>query len=402
MTFASIFRAFSAPNSPFRQISGAFVILALLASCSSFQLNPPPVPPSPADRAQVIDDRQIVALVATRSAADALQTKAEARGFVTREVVPLERLGLRMLSFDIPQPLDGAGAITLLESLEPGATAGVNHAYRLTQIEEQAGNRFDYASRMIGWTAGACRAHGPIGMLDTGIDEYALQPSGAKVTERSFVRGGDVPEQHGTDVAMLLVDPDRLRDVTLYSAAVVGQTSAGREEAGVDAILEALDWMASNGVRVVNVSLAGPYNKILDRGIDRAAALGLTIVASVGNDGASASPRYPAAFDNVIGVTAVDASEAIYRNAVRGDHVDLAAPGVDVLVTAQDGQRFVTGTSVAAPFVTSRIAADPSLQSGGTLATIRNTLRGQAKDLGPAGFDGTYGAGLVQAPSACW
>lgn len=401
MTSASIPLPHSAGHRFFSRLARAFFATALLASCSSFELNPPAAPPSAADRAQIIDEREIVALVATPGAAASLQTKAEAQGFASRDVATLDGLGLRMLRFEIPQPLDGAAAIAVLEGLEPGVTAGVNHAYRLTQVEERTGIRFDYASRMIEWSAGACRAQGPIGLLDTGVDKEALKSSGASVTAQSFLRGGDVPDRHGTDVAALLVDPDRLRDVTLYSAAVVGRTAAGHEEAGVDAILKALDWMASNRVSVVNVSLSGPYNKILDRGIDRAAAQGMTIVASVGNDGASASPRYPAAFDNVIGVTAVDAEEEIYRKAVRGDHVDLAAPGVDVLVTTRAGRRFVTGTSMAAPFVTSRIAADPSFQSGANLTTIRDTLRRQAKDLGPTGIDDTYGAGLVQAPPTC-
>jgi len=369
----------------------ALAAVALLASCSSYELNPPASPPSLADRAQVIDDREIVALLPNPRAAQRLQEKAEADGFTFREKTALDGLGLHMLRFEIPQPLDGAAAIARLEGFEGSATAGVNHAYLLTQVERQPGNRFEYASGLMGWTAGACPAQGPIGMLDTGIDAQALQEMGAQVTARSFLRGDAPPEKHGTEVAMLLVDPNRLSDVTLYSAAVVGRSRTGRDAAGVDAILKALDWMASNGVSVVNVSLAGPYNKILDRGINRAAALGLTIVASVGNDGAAAAPRYPAAFRNVIGVTAVDANGMIYADAVRGEHVDIAAPGVDVFVTAQDGGRFVTA----------RIAVDEAFHAGGNLQSVRETLRAEAKDLGPLGIDETYGAGLVQAPPPC-
>jgi len=58
--------------------------------------------------------------------------------------------------------------------------------------------------------------------------------------------------------------------------------------------------MARSDVRVVNISLAGPYNRTLDRGIQRAVDKGMIIVAAVGNDGAQALPLYPAALKDVI------------------------------------------------------------------------------------------------------
>jgi subtilisin family serine protease len=181
---------------------------------------------------------------------------------------------------------------------------------------------------------------------------------------------------------------------------VVGRSARSREEAGVDDILKALDWLADEGVSVVNISLSGPYNKLLDRGIDHATGLGMILVAAVGNEGANARPRFPAALENVIAVTAVDAEGDIYRNAVRGPHVDIAGPGVDILVAHNGQRRFVTGTSMAVPFVTSLIAADPALsQSNAT--RIRRQLRDYAKDLGPPGPDTVFGAGLLTAPAEC-
>ena len=101
--------------------------------------------------------------------------------------------------------------------------------------------------------------------------------------------------------------------------------------AGVDDIVRAVDWLHSQGVRVVNISLAGPYNKILDRGLEAAAERGMVIVAAAGNEGAGAPPRYPAAFDYVIAVTAVDADLRVYRRAGAGDHIDFAAPVPNVV-----------------------------------------------------------------------
>ncbi|OWU78058.1 peptidase S8 [Marinibacterium profundimaris] len=322
---------------------------------------------------------------------------AAAEGFTPREVTRLGGIGLWMLRFEIPQPLDGPGAIAALETIEPGSTAGVNHAYRTAAVSST--DRLDYASALMNWPETACPAAGPIGMLDTGVDSALAQATGARILGESFARGAPAPSRHGTDVAALLVDPRRLTGATLYAADVIGTSARGQQEAGVDSLLKALDWLAAQDVRLVNISLAGPYNKLLDRGVDRAVAEGMTLVAAVGNDGAGAAPRYPAALPNVIAVTAVDADRRIYRRAVRGPHVDAAAPGVDIYVD-EGGGHFVSGTSMAVPFVTARIAADPGLYTAPT-AMIRRRLQDSAQDLGPPGRDTVYGAGLVVAGPGC-
>jgi len=237
-------------------------------------------------------------------------------------------------------------------------------------------------------------------MIDTRVDVDSLRAGGAQIFTQSFLGAAGGTDRHGTDVASLLVDPDRLRGVQLYSAAVVGNSARGREEAGVDDILKALDWLAAEGVSVVNISLSGPYNKLLDRGIDHATGLGMTLVASVGNEGANTRPRFPAALDNVIAVTAVDADGDIYRQAVQGPHVDIAAPGMDILIARAGERRFVTGTSMAVPFVTALIAADPTL-SRASAARIRSHLTLGAKDLGAPGPDTVFGAGLLTGPAEC-
>ena len=88
----------------------------------------------------------------------------------------------------------------------------------------------------------------------------------------------------------------------------MSRTQNGAQLAGADALIQSLDWLAGQNVRIVNISLAGPYNKILEIAVDEAAARGLILVASVGNFGSNAGPFYPAAFDNVIAATAVDAN----------------------------------------------------------------------------------------------
>lgn len=354
--------------------------------------------PTRAATVQFFDKDEVIALIPATAQIDKYKTEAAAIGFHLLEDLALDGLGERMLRFTYPQPLDAKGAIAALEALDATSTVGINHAYQMAALDGL--EKFDYANDLMRWPVNGCRAQGPIGMLDTGIDQAALLNTGATVITKDFTRGVAAVTRHGTEVAAILTDPQRISGVTLYNATVVGQTTDGQALTGVDSIILALNWLSTNGVRVVNVSLTGPYNKLLDRGIVRATSAGMVIVAAVGNDGSRASPRYPAALDNVIAVTAIDANKKIFRDAVRGGHVDLAAPGVDIPVILSDGTHFVTGTSIAVPFVTARIATDPAL-FGRSPPHIRASLAASAEDLGPPGADRIFGSGLSVAASRC-
>ena len=91
--------------------------------------------------------------------------------------------------------------------------------------------------------------------------------------------------------------------------------------------------------------------------IQSAQARGIVVVAAVGNEGPASGPLYPAAYEGVIGVTAVNANGVPYRWANRGPYVDIAAEGVNVLVAAPDGgEQRDSGTSLAAPIVSAFLA----------------------------------------------
>ncbi|MEM9902169.1 MAG: S8 family serine peptidase [Pseudomonadota bacterium] len=367
--------------------------LALLLGCVA------PSPPGTArGSVELFAPGEVIALTPDADTAALVRAGAARAEFELLEDVSLSALDLRMLRFAYPPDLDGRGAIAVLEDLNPSVIAGVNHAYRLASLE--GAEQFDYADALLAWPSGGCRTVGPIGLLDTGVDVSAAAGSTGTVVRRSFVRGTGIGDRHGSDVASVLLNPERVAGARIYSAAVVERAGAGDGRASVDSLIKGLDWLASEGVRVVNVSLTGPYNKLLDRSVQEAVRGRMTLVAAVGNEGAGGPPRYPAAFEDVIAVTAVDADRRIYRNASRGAHVDVAAPGVDIAITRGGEIRFVTGTSVAAPFVTARIATDPAL-FGQPAAQIRRALANSTQDLGPPGIDATFGAGLLRAARRC-
>ena len=174
------------------------------------------------------------------------------------------------------------------------------------------------------------------------------------------------------------------------------------ERADAFALVEALDYLASQNVQIVNLSLAGPPNQALGGQIRRMDRQGIVLVAAAGNGGPAAKPAFPAGYDPVIAVTAVDRRQQVYRRANRGSHIDLAAPGVNVWTAASiSGARTKTGTSFAAPFVTAAAALLLQSEAGLTPAQTRARLQGAARDLGKAGPDEVFGHGLVQPAGGC-
>jgi subtilisin family serine protease len=121
-------------------------------------------------------------------------------------------------------------------------------------------------------------------------------------------------------------------------------------------------------------------------------------VAAVGNDGPAAPPLYPAAYPDVVGVTAVDGHRRVLIEAERGPQVMFAALGAD-LQAAGIGRGYVAvrGTSFAAPAVAALLAPMvPAPDRSASLGAI-DVLAKRAIDLGPPGRDLTYGFGLVGA-----
>jgi subtilisin family serine protease len=103
----------------------------------------------------------------------------------------------------------------------------------------------------------------------------------------------------------------------------------------------------------------------------------------------------------VIAVTATDIDDKPFAQANRGTHIAVAAPGVDILVAApQGGYLMTSGTSFAAAQVSGIVALlkerNPQLDA----ASIRRILTSTARDLGPAGHDDQFGAGLADAYGA--
>jgi len=242
-----------------------------------------------------------------------------------------------------------------------------------------------------------------VAVIDSGIDASHPDLEGV-IAARLDLVGDDKPHSHGTGMAGAIASHGRLIGVAprvrLLAVRAFGPAS-GSAEGTTFNILKGLDWSASQGARVVNMSFAGPRDPMLDQALAAARRKGMVLVAAAGNAGPKSPPLYPAADPNVIAVTATDADDKLFAEANQGNYIAVAAPGVDVLVPAPDqGYQMTSGTSVAAAQV-SGVAAllierDGRLDPDG----VRKILLVTAHHLGPRPKDDQFGAGLADAYAA--
>ncbi|MDK9697833.1 MAG: S8 family serine peptidase, partial [Siculibacillus sp.] len=166
-------------------------------------------------------------------------------------------------------------------------------------------------------------------------------------------------------------------------------------------VVACLDWSVTNGARVVSMSFAGPADTLLARSLAAMRQKGVIAVAAAGNAGPQSPPLFPAADPAVIAVTASDPDDRILPVAVRGGHLAVTAPGVDIVVASPKGGYDVTsGTSVAAAEVAGVVALLLEKREDLSPDEARRILSTTAIDLGPKGRDPIFGAGLVDADAA--
>ncbi len=247
-----------------------------------------------------------------------------------------------------------------------------------------------------------------IAILDTGIDSRHedLKVAGgyAVVSSRgNYPEPWDDDHGHGTHVAGTAAALDNkvgvlgvAPDVALYAVKVLAKNGMGT---WAD-VAKGINWAADEGIEVLNMSLGGGHSDTVQRAVVYAYGKGSLLVASAGNSGpGEGTVGYPAAYPEVIAVSATDEDDNIANFSSRGEEIELAAPGVGIYSTLP-GNKYGTysGTSMAAPHVAGVAALVWATDSTLTNASVRGILQKTAEDIGLKFTE--QGHGLVNAAAA--
>jgi filamentous hemagglutinin family protein len=235
-----------------------------------------------------------------------------------------------------------------------------------------------------------------IAVIDSEIDGTHPDLDGGIASRFDATGSEERPHAHGTGMAGAIASHRRLVGIApaaqLFAIRAFSSKAASAESTTFN-ILKGLDWASTNGVRIINMSFAGPRDPSFERALKAAYDKGLILIAAAGNAGPKSPPLYPAAHPNVIAVTATDMDDKLFAGANRGRHIAVAAPGVDILVPAPEGTyQVTTGTSVAAAHISGIVALLLERNAALTPADVRRILTASAKKLGP---NDQFGAGLV-------
>jgi subtilisin family serine protease len=323
-------------------------------------------------------------------------------------------VGAPVARVSLPQGVSLRSGADAIQAIAPRAVVDLNHFYTSQSVGASP------PQQLVGWgNTPQCNQRVVIGMIDTRIDRKHPALAGQALTQLS-VHGDTGRESadaaHGTAVASLLIGKNAgtvaglLPRAQLIAVDAFHKGPRGTSRMDAFDLAAALDMLVQRGVKTINLSFAGPPNALIETSVRAAVRSGVSLVAAVGNDGAAAEPRYPAAYPGVVGVTAVQQDLQLFRRAVRGAHVALAAPGVDLRVADpahSSGYSLQSGTSYAAPYVTAAVALVSSqglarrVSAGSSADAIKQFLVQSSRDLGANGFDPMYGHGLLQMNAVC-
>ena len=185
-----------------------------------------------------------------------------------------------------------------------------------------------------------------------------------------------------------------MANVTLVPFQVFSSGGGGTFEAITQAIFYATD----NGFQALNYSGGGSGDvQILEDAVQYAWDNGMLVVAAAGN-GNNGQPFYPAWYPGSIAVSGTDSNDNRYTSSNYGNHIDVAAPGVDVFSCWWSGAssyNSITGTSMSTPHVTGLVALMLSLDDSLSNQELRDLLHIGADDLGDPGFDIFFGHGRI-------
>jgi subtilisin family serine protease len=275
------------------------------------------------------------------------------------------------------------------------------------------------------WAAGHTGEGTTVAVLDTGIDVTHPDLADAVVGERNFTDSDTTDDRqgHGTHVASTITGNGAVHQGVAPEAKLLNGKVLDDYGSGLESwIIAGMEWAASSGADVVNLSLgsrspsdgADPMSQALNR---ITAETGALFVVAAGNDGPAAGTiGSPGAADAALTVGAVDRNDRLADFSGRGPRMrdgavkpEITAPGVGIVAAkaengylgtpAGDGYVALSGTSMATPHVAGAAAVLAGRHPDWTAEQLKAGLVGSARPDGTSTV-AEQGAGRVDVAAA--
>ncbi|MFT5883164.1 MAG: hypothetical protein ACI9FG_001676 [Crocinitomicaceae bacterium] len=241
-----------------------------------------------------------------------------------------------------------------------------------------------------------------VAVIDSGVNQHIALEDGIKRLTLTELADDATQLGHGTAVASIISGNHPLTQgvapaADILSVRITDDQGSSNSFTLAEGIIAAVD----GGAQIINISMGSEGNSIVVAdAVAYAQRLGAVLVASSGNEGAS-SPAYPAAYDGVISVGAVEAGGEHLNFSNTGENLSIVAPGYEVNAAWGENQMTAfTGTSASAPFVSGAIAAVMSENPGYTAQQAANLVIRLSNEAGQAGSDPQYGQGSLDVGRA--
>ena len=248
----------------------------------------------------------------------------------------------------------------------------------------------------------------PIAIIDSGIDPEHIDLTG-KIIEgyNAFEGNEDYHDEHGhgTHVAgiagAITNNMDGIAGVSWNNPLLAVKVLDHNAEGNSFSIAKGIIWAVDHGAKVINLSLGDSHNsEIMHDAILYAYKNDVVLIAASGNDNVE-EPMYPAAYSEVLAVSAVTphGEKAFFSN--YGDYIDVTAPGEHIPSTFPGDQYVImSGTSMASPHVAGMAGLIRSINPELTNEEVYQLIRETSEDLGDKGYDPYYGHGLINIKKA--
>ncbi len=353
---------------------------------------------------------EVLFIMAPDAPRDAIRRVVRRYNLRLIEEVRSEMLGTSLYRYRVPNRLTVPAAIRAMQAEAGVAYVQPNYAFDRPEFRfklESASNaraqgqRLQYVIEALRLTEAHQIARGErvaIAVIDSGVDANHPELRGRIVQSYDAVGGQFRAHEHGTGMVGAIVANNQLLGVSpradIYAVRAFAPGQTGSSAGTSFHIIKAMDWAIRSGARVINMSFAGPRDPMIARAIQVAADRRIAMVAAMGNGGPDAPIAYPAADPNVIAVTATDQEGRLFAAATQGEHVAVAAPGVEILLPApRGGYQISSGTSVAAAHVSGVAALILERHPEIDPATLRRILTETARQA--ATPDPKLGAGVA-------